>query len=1086
MVMGEASARIGKMTTMLESFHLGSMRAASALDQLERSKKDFGGKMFPLGATELKEVNRQIEKFENFSAQVAKDTQLRRDLTKTLTGDIETQTGELLKAKTAIASIDARMLGNDAMKGFRKQSLDELRKEVGVTTELIDQGEYRLGLVKQFISLNAENGPKEESAAKKLESLQARLITAKKKAGRDPTKPEEKNLAKLSAQIEATKTELKGYEEAVKKVQDTWAKEVPSRGPLDLSKVNAQIGKFENEIGTMTNKRLQVQTAMVEKQIEENDQSIVANKLRAGFLSHLSDENAEGKAILGGLNAQIVSVQNFVKSAKLIPPQFFILGKLLAQGYDRFVELDSAAEDFRKQTGFSVKQMAALRATSEDINRELQGMGVGIKEVYKSAKALTDVFGRTSLLTKETLSNTAMLASNLGVVEDDTANVLANFQGLGDASEKAAFNVIKVGAGLSAKIGIPFSLVMKDIANASETTMSMLSANPTMLMRSAIAARTLGLDLNKISSSQRKMLDFSTSINDELELSALLGTSISFQKTRQLAYEGRMEEAARSTLETVKAAGNFDKMSVYQREALAKASGMELKDLTKMLAVDKKRSDIMNGSDQKAKDRLLAQEAALKQLNEQADLSKQSLADQYESEIRQQKIQGLITNFTNIFQNLVIMVGDVLEPIVRAIAAILVPAFKLVAALIKGFLAPFNKFATLITTSGEGTSKLGKFFEGIGWTVDKMATGLENIGMILGTIAVPLAYIGTLFTNSFGLLNGWETMTRNIAAWLLKSARHVTAVGQGFTGVMSIFKPFAAIAGIMVRGLAAVAKAAGPIGIIIAAVQALFDLGGQLIDIWSSDKMDIGEKILRSFVAIPKAIWNVLVQPFIDLTAWVLNKIWPGLGDGMINGLKSVGDTIFGWLKWPFQQMFGWFRDESGIAGQSPSEIGMMIVGGIKAIGGMLLDAIVSPFRTAFDFIVTNVKGIGSTIFGFITSPFTKAMEFVKSIPLFGKMFGGNNISVGMNPDVGVTKPEAASVIELKNMDLLHAAIQGLTDAIVGLKSDEEKTATASTATINTTGIEERLDKLTNLLVGGAISVYLDGSRVSGKMSSRA
>ena len=234
---------------------------------------------------------------------------------------------------------------------------------------------------------------------------------------------------------------------------------------------------------------------------------------------------------------------------------------LIMIAYDRFVQLDKAAESFRKQTGFSADQMRKLRSDAESVNRQFQDMGVGIEQVYESAKALTDVFGRTSLVTKETLGNVALLSANLGVAEADSANVLANFQGLGGATQEAAMNVIKVGAGISEKAGIPFKLVMNDIANASEQTTAMLGANPSKLMKSAIAARALGTDMNKIVSSQRKLLDYSSSINDELETSALLGRSISFQKSRQLAYDGDIVGAAKATLETVKRAGDFEKMS---------------------------------------------------------------------------------------------------------------------------------------------------------------------------------------------------------------------------------------------------------------------------------------------------------------------------------------------------------------------------------------------------------------------------------------------------------------------------------------------------------------------------------------------
>ena len=88
-------------------------------------------------------------------------------------------------------------------------------------------------------------------------------------------------------------------------------------------------------------------------------------------------------------------------------------------------------------------------------------------QAYDAAKALTDVFGNTSLVTKEAMTNVALMSANLNVAVEDSAAVLATFQGLGGATQEAAMNMMKIGAGLSEKAAVPFSLVMKDISNAS-------------------------------------------------------------------------------------------------------------------------------------------------------------------------------------------------------------------------------------------------------------------------------------------------------------------------------------------------------------------------------------------------------------------------------------------------------------------------------------------------------------------------------------------------------------------------------------------------------------------------------------------
>jgi hypothetical protein len=304
---------------------------------------------------------------------------------------------------------------------------------------------------------------------------------------------------------------------------------------------------------------------------------------------------------------------------------------------------------------------------------------------------------------------------------------------------------------------------MNDIANASEQTTAMLGANPSKLMKASIAARTLGTSMNAIVSSQRKLLDFSSSMNDELELSALLGKSISLQKSRQLAYDGDIAGAAQATLETVKAAGDFNKMSVYQREALAKASGMELKDLTKMLAVDAQKEEIrLRGTDEQKK-QLDLQEAALKTLEDEADLSKQSLLDQNESAIRQQKMQGQMTKLKNIMESLTVSLSDILEPIITALATTIVPIFKVLAAILKVTVIPLMKLMAeplklvgeLLGGASESINKFGNYMSETSDETKKFFAYFESgLGRVIKVIAGLGAGLLTLAFFGKGGLSG--------------------------------------------------------------------------------------------------------------------------------------------------------------------------------------------------------------------------------------------------------------------------------------------------------------------------------------------
>ena len=86
-----------------------------------------------------------------------------------------------------------------------------------------------------------------------------------------------------------------------------------------------------------------------------------------------------------------------------------------------------------------------------------------------------------------------------------------------------------------------------------------------------------------------------------------------------------------------------------------------------------------------------------------------------------------------------------------------------------------------------------------------------------------------------------------------------------------------------------------------------------------------------------------------------------------------------------------------------------------------------------------------------------------------------------------------------KSVGILADSLNKLTDSLGDIKTEElaklstitgatsAKTETAPTsATMTTGGIEAKLDKLTELLIGGAVKVHIDGKLVSSAMANTA
>ena len=319
-----------------------------------------------------------------------------------------------------------------------------------------------------------------------------------------------------------------------------------------------------------------------------------------------------------------------------------------------------------------------------------------------------------------------------------------------------------------------------------------------------------------------------------------------------------------------------------------------------------------------------------------------------------------------------------------------------------------------------------------------------------------------------------------------------------FKPLLSIFSGVGGVFGPIFKGLSTLfkfagvfAKFLGPIGLIINAVQVLWELGSQLMDIWSDDNLNIGQKILKSILAIPGAIFDVLISPFIDIGVWVLRKFGFDIPNEMVVGIKSVSKKIFQAITMPFAWALDLLYDT--FLGKSPSQIGLGIVDGLTSVGSMIFDALSSPFKKVMNFvsgifgknvgiarmIVNAIKSMGGTIFNTLSSAFKKVMEFVSSIPLIGRFFGGKDASKAAIEAKSIVESKINHMVEIVNMDELKMSIDKLTDAISSLGGAAGGATPVVNVNNNSDAMISKLDELIDLLTGGAVAVHMDGTLVS-------
>ena len=436
---------------------------------------------------------------------------------------------------------------------------------------------------------------------------------------------------------------------------------------------------------------------------------------------------------------------------------------------ERFVALDNAAESFRKTTGFLASQTSVVEATISRTSRDLATFGVTAENAGLAAQKIADSFSSTSLVTDEIVGHVALMEQNLGVAVEDSTSVMQNFMGIGKMSADVANKTAGAAASLAKAAGVPFAKVMKDVASAGGEVLKLVRGSVDALVKGAVEARRLGLELKDVGAAADKFLDFQTSINSEMEASVLFGKDINFTRARELSYAGDLAGLAKEQSRILKDVGDLRKLDAFQTKALAESMGLSVDQLVKMNA----KQEEMNELRRKNPDLAAQYEKDLDVL----DKTNESLEEKYKKEIRSRQIASQQTKILNDINQIITKLAELFLPVISFAIGFLTILIKISSLLITGIMSPItylydgfryittevfdlNKFLSETSNTMSGISaKIGEWVKGftaLGVTIAVILGRQQLRTMILNGIAGP-------FNIALGLMGKYKEKLKDIA-----------------------------------------------------------------------------------------------------------------------------------------------------------------------------------------------------------------------------------------------------------------------------------------------------------------------------------
>jgi len=333
----------------------------------------------------------------------------------------------------------------------------------------------------------------------------------------------------------------------------------------------------------------------------------------------------------------------------------------ITQIVDALISVDKGAGEMAKGMNMTYSEALALRKEFTGIANTSMDVAVNTKGLQESYMAIGKSLGSNAVASEETLIAMTKLREQAGYTNEQLAELnklsLVNGKSLEDNTKE----ILGGAQAYASRKGLVINEkeVLNDVVNASASLKLSLGGSADALAKAAVQTRAVGLNLEQAAAMADKLLNFESSIEDELSAELLTGKDLNFEKARQLALNNDIAGAAEEIAKQVGSSADFAKMNAIQQESIAKAAGLTKDQLAQSL-MDREAlaalSDV-EGKDAKEKFDNLVKQVGMEEAKKR--LGNEQLATQYAQQNTQERFAQAVEKLKEIFVN----VANALMPV---------------------------------------------------------------------------------------------------------------------------------------------------------------------------------------------------------------------------------------------------------------------------------------------------------------------------------------------------------------------------------------------------------------------------------------
>ncbi len=275
-------------------------------------------------------------------------------------------------------------------------------------------------------------------------------------------------------------------------------------------------------------------------------------------------------------------------NTKQLKETFTLAGlfKILIDSAFRFSKVST---DIGKNIGYGAdnadrvtKNLTLAAQGSANINFTLKNAAEAMNEIATAT-------GYVAEYSADALETQIMLTKQFGLTGDEAAGIYKLSVLTGKSSK--AVNDAMVGAFVatrnSLKVGVPFKAAIAEAAKVSGQLAATLQNNPEQIVKAVVQAKALGTSLEQVKNQGESLLNFETSIENELKAELITGQQLNLERARAAALMGDQVELAKELSNQGMTLEKFQGMNVIAQKSFAEALGLSADQLADQLQKQK-------------------------------------------------------------------------------------------------------------------------------------------------------------------------------------------------------------------------------------------------------------------------------------------------------------------------------------------------------------------------------------------------------------------------------------------------------------------------------------------------------------------